>query len=80
MFIKLIGQSSKQERKIEVLPSDLDLTLLEFFQRHNFPIASSCRGEKICQMCKVNESILSCAITVEEFLTKNGNIVYVSYL
>lgn len=59
---------------------DLDKNLLAFLQEKEFPIASSCRGEMVCQKCILSTGVLSCSLTLQEFLTQHGNIVEVDYL
>lgn len=81
MQITIYGESSQKSMAVDLDdPLDLDLTLLLFLQKHNFPIASSCRGEGICKLCKVNEKTLSCSITVRGFIEKFGNKICISYL
>ena len=63
-----------------VSEEQMDKTLLEFLQENNQPIASSCSGVGACQRCIVNNEVLSCDITVMEFLSKHGGRLTVSYL
>lgn len=80
MFIKLEGLSSKKTFHIDVSLHELNTSVLDFLRSHNFPIASSCRGEKICKKCKINGEVLSCALSVAEFLENYGNKIKVDYL
>ncbi len=42
--------------------------LMSFLQGHGLPVASSCDGEGVCRKCVVNGELLSCQVTVGEFL------------
>jgi ferredoxin len=77
--IILLGKASLREYELEVTADDLALTVLEFLQKHQFPIASSCSGEGICRKCIINQNILSCMEKVSEWLKRNKKIE-VSYL
>lgn len=80
MQLKVIGASSKKEITITISKSQLESSLMDTLKDHNFPVASSCRGEGICRLCIVNEKTLSCQISTKEFLEKDSNIVRFSYL
>lgn len=80
MQLQIIGSASGQKSFIEVGKDEYDSTLLEFLRSHGFPIASSCSGRQQCRKCVLNTDILSCDITVEEFLSTHGNTIKVGYL
>jgi Na+-transporting NADH:ubiquinone oxidoreductase subunit NqrF len=77
--INLYGKASQREFKLAIKTEDLDLTVLAFLQKNQFPIASSCSGEGVCKKCIINQDTLSCKVTVAEWLTLNKRIE-VSYL
>lgn len=81
MQLKIKGLSSGKEVTIVIDERKDDRkNLLELLREHNFPIASSCRGEGICKLCVVNKKTLSCQISTREFLKGFGDIVEISYL
>jgi Na+-transporting NADH:ubiquinone oxidoreductase subunit NqrF len=80
VFIKIKGISSGKITHLEVSPEQLPFNLLEFLRVKGTPIASSCRGEGICRLCIVNDSILSCEVTVQEYLELHGDTLTISYL
>jgi Na+-transporting NADH:ubiquinone oxidoreductase subunit NqrF len=80
MYINVKGLSSLTTKKLTVSESDKSTTLMSFLQENSVPIASSCRGEAVCQSCIVNNNVLSCTITVADFLDKYGNDVLIDYI
>lgn len=80
MFVKVIGDASKKEYKISVLKDDLELSLLLFLTKNGLPIASSCSGKNVCKKCVVNEQVLSCSLTVKDFINKHNTNIRISYL
>ena len=79
-IITVIGLSSKKKHPISPTDDDLKKTVLSFLQDYNFPIASSCRSEQVCKKCIINQDILSCSITLGEFIKLYKNEIYISYL
>ncbi|MAX65833.1 MAG: hypothetical protein QF441_01425 [Bacteriovoracaceae bacterium] len=79
MYLKITGRSSQTSSQVLIRPDEFNLSLLNFLLKKNFPIASSCRGEQICQKCVVNTNILSCSLSVKEFLMTEKE-VQVDYL
>jgi len=75
----LLGKASQRSYTLNVSTDDLQLNLLDFLLKNQFPIASSCSGEGICKKCVINEDILSCEVKVYEWLEKNQPIE-ISYL
>ncbi len=73
------GLASQKESSLIVTVDDLTLSLIDFLIKNQIPVASSCSGEGICKKCVINEEILSCQITVKEFLLKKIN-VKINYL
>lgn len=80
MQLTINGLASKNIFQVSLADSDLQKTMLNLLREKEIPIASSCRGERICHKCVINDDLLSCAITVSDFIFKHGNIVDVSYL
>ncbi len=78
--IVLKGLASGKVTEFDVSESQMDKTLLEFLQENNQPIASSCSGVGVCQRCVVNGEILSCDLTVSEFLKSHCGKLTISYL
>ncbi len=72
--ISLYGKASKREYTLAVKTEDLALTVLEFLQKNQFPIASSCSGEGVCKKCIINQDTLSCLVTVSDWLILNKRI------
>jgi Na+-transporting NADH:ubiquinone oxidoreductase subunit NqrF len=64
---------------IEVI--NTKISLMDFLISENLPIASSCKGEGVCQKCTVNDRLVSCQISLQAFLQLDpAPIVSVSYL
>lgn len=57
-------------------------TLMQFLIENQIRIASSCSGEGVCKKCVVNDQLISCQITLEEFLKNENNakIITIDYL
>ncbi len=81
MQIKVVvhGLASGSNYYFPVNDQDLNLTLMDFLLKNDIRIASSCSGEGVCKKCIVNESIISCQISLLEFLKSNQTVI-VSYL
>lgn len=77
--IVVIGTSSQKKIKIKIKELDLELSLMDFLRNNGVPIASSCSGEGVCKKCVVSDSILSCGLTVRDYLNKTDQAVKVSY-
>ena len=78
--ITLFGESSKQQYVLKLKTENLDQILMNFLRERNIPIASSCSGEGVCRKCVVTKNILSCSLTVRDYLKNHGQLVSVSYL
>jgi hypothetical protein len=72
MHFTLTGKSSGKTYTLLINQIDEQKSMLEFLRQNGFPIASSCRGEQVCRLCTINETILSCSISVEDFYNKVG--------
>ena len=80
MQLKVIGLSSKKDFYIRYTKDEEESNLLKFLRSKNIPIASSCRGEMVCQKCIVNKSVLSCSLTLKEYLKEHSSEIEVSYI
>jgi Na+-transporting NADH:ubiquinone oxidoreductase subunit NqrF len=81
--ITVIGGASQKIVKIIPIPNDLspDLSLMNFLTTNGITVASSCSGVGSCKKCVINTAILSCQITVLEFIDKNpSKRIEISYL
>jgi ferredoxin len=75
---------------------ELNLSLLDFLRKNKIPIASSCNGVGQCLKCRVTSHLsvpakdhfsiddenvlLSCQVSVDEFIRRFNGIIYVTYL
>ncbi|MBP9681630.1 MAG: hypothetical protein KBD76_09510 [Bacteriovorax sp.] len=58
-----------------------ELSLMEFLLEQKITIASSCLGKGQCKKCLINQNILSCQISLKDFIQNQDQaIVEVSYL
>lgn len=79
--IIVIGLASgKTVAEIDV-PQNLTESLMDFLMRNKITIASSCGGAGTCKKCIVNKDLLSCQISLKDFLgDKQSAVVEVGYL
>ena len=83
LSIPVLGKASgKLVKHCPIGPNDLDLSLLNFLRGHGLPIASSCQGLGICEKCIINQCLLSCEISVKDYVAKysEDTTVLVDYL
>lgn len=80
MQFNVTGSSSGKVKTIIFSKDDEGINMLKFMTEKSFPIASSCRGEKVCTLCTVNHKTLLCAYTVKEFYSQFGSEIVISYL
>ena len=81
--IKIFGLASqKQISEIEVNETIADnLSLMEFLMQNHITIASSCGGLGACSRCIVNKNILSCQISIKEFISSSTSMrIEIAYL
>lgn len=80
--ICVFGEASgKVFKELAYTESDLSRDLMAFLRSLGVPIASSCLGEGFCQRCQVCEDILSCQVTLRDFIELvPDRICRVSYL
>jgi ferredoxin len=74
--IYLIGKASNTTTELTVSSSDLNKSLLNYLQKKDIPIASSCRGVGSCCLCCFNGTKLTCQEQVSEYLDKSIEIDY----
>ncbi|MFT6069354.1 MAG: ferredoxin [Bacteriovoracaceae bacterium] len=71
--IVIFGRASQKDiMQIEVLPQDFEKNLMDFLREKGLPIASSCLGKGQCRHCIINGFLLSCSVTVKEFLRNSS--------
>ena len=81
MQLDIFGLASNKTYKlIKINDEDLEKNLLDFLQNNNIPIASSCSGVQVCKLCITSENVLTCSISVEQYLQKHGNTLSITYL
>lgn len=78
--VTLFGKASQSNKYLSYENEDLAKSVLLFLQKHSIPIASSCKGRAACHKCKINDDLLSCDISLEEFLKEHGEKIEVDYL
>ena len=79
VVLNIKGLASGKNHQITVQPFELTNPHMNFLMSHSFHIASSCSGEGVCKKCIVNKTIISCQITVQDFL-KVSDTVLIDYL
>ena len=74
--------SNRKIKELEIPISISDgLSLMDFLTGNNITIASSCGGVGACSKCIINQNILSCQISLKDFLALENNlIVEIAYL
>ena len=71
--IIVFGRASQKDiMTIETEASDLEKNLMDFLREKGLPIASSCLGKGQCKHCIINGFLLSCSVTVKEFLRNSS--------
>lgn len=78
--VKVIGKASNKELTFLTNEVDLEMTLINFLVSKNLPIASSCRFEGVCRKCVVHSNVLSCQITLREYIETYGILIEIDYL
>lgn len=71
--VKVKGQASNRTYTIECSQQDLEKKLMFFLQENNLPIASSCSGKNVCRKCVINNDVLSCQISLQDWLKQRKN-------
>ena len=74
----IYGLASKKTTRLVFEDRDLHTCLMVFLQQHSIPVASSCRGEGVCKKCLL-KNILSCQISLQEYIEKFGNYLEIDY-
>lgn len=79
--IKVIGLASQKTVKELEVQTFNNISLMDFLMRFKIPIASSCGGAGTCKKCVVNTDLLSCQISLKDFMQdKETAVVEVTYL
>jgi uncharacterized 2Fe-2S/4Fe-4S cluster protein (DUF4445 family) len=80
--IKITGLASGKIIKIlsiEKIPDNT--TLMYYLTSQGIPIASSCNGEGVCSKCNINNNLLSCQISLKDFIKLHPDPeIFISYL
>lgn len=80
MPLKVTGMASKKTLLISDVTQS-ELSLLEYLQSKNFPIASSCQGDGVCLKCicftSDKKEVISCQTPVKKL---NDETLYFTYL
>ncbi|OIQ16368.1 MAG: hypothetical protein BM556_14580 [Bacteriovorax sp. MedPE-SWde] len=85
MSLIVFGNASQKTVKeiaisSQIISGEDQMTLMELLIVNGIPVASSCSGVNACKLCSVNESVISCQITVHDFINKYGHKVVLNYL
>ena len=59
---------------------DGDKILMNYLINNNITVASSCKGEGKCRKCLINNDVLSCQISILNFVKIFGNTIIINYL
>lgn len=85
--ITIVGNASLKTIAVLPITSEIyqrykTLSLMNFLIDHGIRIASSCSGEGVCKKCVVNNHLISCQITLEQYLNQQNNdmIITINYL
>jgi Na+-transporting NADH:ubiquinone oxidoreductase subunit NqrF len=79
--IKVLGLASQKIVKELIVQTSDNESLMDFLTSFKIPIASSCGGAGTCKKCVVNTNLLSCQISLKDFIQdKETSVVEVSYL
>ena len=74
MQITIKGKASGKKYLFSPQESEMNLTLLEFLQNKELPIASSCSGKMQCRKCVDIKERLTCQLKVKDCL--NQEVVF----
>lgn len=67
--IKIKGLASgKVIKNINIEEPIQEISLMDFLLAYGIPIASSCQGQGVCSKCTINNNLLSCQISLKNFL------------
>lgn len=87
MNLLIMGSASQkilyQIKISELNEDDLQNNVLAFLQKIPLSIASSCKGVGFCQKCMINETIISCQLTLQDFILRHKNtdvMISIAYL
>lgn len=81
MQLVVFGNASQTVVKnISISQEDMNKKLMDILIENKIPVASSCSGANVCKLCSVNETIISCQISVSNFVKQFGHKVTLNYL
>lgn len=72
------GKASNKTTTLRYSEKDLQTILMLFLHQNSIPIASSCRGEGVCKKCTL-AGVLSCQITLEQYIKNYGDSIEIDY-
>lgn len=72
--------SGKLYRTLQIDAIDLEKSLMDFLIENNIPIASSCAGVGQCLKCVNDHQVVTCQITLSNYILHNGNAIAFDYL
>lgn len=79
--ITVFGNASNSVVKtLFVNEGDMNMSLLEFLRKNGIPVAYSCDGNGVCMKCIFNQSLLSCQISVGQYLKEKEGLLIFDYL
>lgn len=84
MQLIIKGHASKSVvKKIPCVEQNIGMTLLQVLRDNDVPIASSCDGQKVCELCTIklnNKSRLACEEKLSSHSIDQEVIIEVAYL
>ena len=81
MQLVVYGNASQSiVKEIILKDNDLEKKLMDLLIENDIPVASSCSGANVCKLCNVNEEVISCQVTTNQFIKKFGLRVILNYL
>lgn len=63
-----------------ITENESKMSLLQYLESQNIPIASSCMGKGECLKCITSQGVATCQITVKEFMEFHNLTILVDYL
>lgn len=78
--ITLKGLASGKTYELTYQEEEEKKTVLAFLTEKGFPMASSCRGEGVCEKCFFNKSLLGCKFRLRDLKARHIEIIEIDYL
>jgi Na+-transporting NADH:ubiquinone oxidoreductase subunit NqrF len=66
--LQIFGNASNKIYKVIKVLQLNEVSLMDFLRNNEVPVASSCYGEGVCRKCVINKNILSCQMSLNEFI------------